>query len=149
MNKKLYVGVTYDLEKRWSEHKSKCRNYKFCSHIYNAFNKYGHDNFYMYPIQVFSDKEEALEVEKYWISYLKEQEIELYNIANGGQGRGQYTMSQSTKAQKIKSLNREKELSFPRNISRNYLRLVLERLINILRRLKEKCQKIGLVNQAH
>lgn len=46
------------------------------------------DNFTFEITQVFSSEEEAYLSEEWWISYLKEMEVQTYNIAGGGKGTG-------------------------------------------------------------
>jgi group I intron endonuclease len=38
---KVYIGQSWDIEKRWSRHKNRCHN----DHLYRAFKKYGIDHF--------------------------------------------------------------------------------------------------------
>ena len=63
-------------------------NYKGSGkYLRNAINKYGAENFKVEVIEYCETLEEQNVREKYWISYYRNQPTEMYNIANGGDGR--------------------------------------------------------------
>lgn len=91
VNGKIYVGKTVEPNKRWATHKSVARGGKdkypdkfFAVHA--AMAKYGTDNFVFNLAEYHPTDETLCESEKYWISYLKEQGIGLYNETPGGDG---------------------------------------------------------------
>lgn len=56
-----------------------------CSHFYNAIQKYGWDNFSHSIIETVTNKDEAGEREKYWISYYNSTDPNYgYNLEDGG-----------------------------------------------------------------
>lgn len=82
INHKVYIGVTKQKpESRWQNGKG----YLTCSHFYNAIQKYGWDNFSHSIIETVTNKDEAGEREKYWISYYNSTDPNYgYNLENGG-----------------------------------------------------------------
>lgn len=82
-NKKIYIGLSKDIEKRFKEHKRDLKgNYHRNRHLQNSYNKYGIENF------IFKIMEECLESqlnekEIFWINYFS-RKYEMYNIAKGG-----------------------------------------------------------------
>lgn len=80
INGKLYIGKTNDYKRRIQRHKHNSENQP----LNRAIKKYGTSNFYFQEFQYFSSEEECYEMERYWIQYLKDQNINLYNIAEGG-----------------------------------------------------------------
>ena len=90
VNNKVYIGQTNrSLEIRWREHKSRAGCH-YTSHLYNAMDKYGIDNF------IFEGIEEATEGhlderERFWISYYDSSNPQKgYNLTIGGQGKRNY-----------------------------------------------------------
>lgn len=83
-NYKCYIGITQDLKERCQAHKkAKCNTY-----FHKAIKKYGYDNFYFDVLDDSSKSRlELKEKEIYWISYFKDNGIELYNLTSGGDGR--------------------------------------------------------------
>lgn len=57
-------------------------------HLHKSINKYGIENFKYGIFAYYSNEDEAYEAEEFWINYLMEQGIVLYNTAIGGR-RGQ------------------------------------------------------------
>jgi group I intron endonuclease len=91
LNGKIYIGKTINYTKRWITHKSVAKGGKakypekyFALHT--AITKYGSNNFEFNLIEHCADNISANESEKYWISYLKEFGIKLYNETLGGDG---------------------------------------------------------------
>lgn len=87
----MYVGKAVNPKNRWKAHKSVSRKGKekyptkyFAVHA--ALAKYGIDNFEFVVGEHYSTNESVCEAEKYWISYLKEFGISLYNLTLGGDG---------------------------------------------------------------
>ena len=82
VNKKLYIGITSDIRKRW-----KPTSYKLCKYFYNAIQKYGWKNFEHIIIIDNLSYEMACECEKYLIrKYNCTNDNYGYNIAKGGSG---------------------------------------------------------------
>ena len=86
LNHKRYVGSSAGkLNLRWAEHKYMLKNNKHRNpHLQASWNKYGHDAF-AFIILENTTSESALEAEKKWYEYFKQQGFELYNIKPGGQ----------------------------------------------------------------
>jgi group I intron endonuclease len=90
LNGKVYVGKSGDIEERIKEHlyyakvKEKAANHYQALH--KAMNKYGVENFEFNIVQYCEDNKDASQWEIYWIAYLKEQGVKLYNISSGGEG---------------------------------------------------------------
>ena len=73
VNKKIYVGSSYDLKERWHRHSTDLRTNKHGnSYLQNSWNKYGEDNFKFVYIELFefTTKEYLLSREQYWIDTL-------------------------------------------------------------------------------
>lgn len=97
INGKIYIGKTKKgLKKRILTHKA---DWKFAAKVgdaskplYNAFSKYGFENFSWEVIDTAETEKELNEKEKYWINELKSSVIfENYNIGDGGEGGDNFT----------------------------------------------------------
>lgn len=82
INYKVYIGISKDVKQRWA---SKGKNYKSCPKIFNAFKKYGWNNFTHVILFDGMTKEEALQKEEMWVKVAKLAGIS-YNITDGGEG---------------------------------------------------------------
>lgn len=85
INKKVYIGQTVNtVEQRFIEHKSqyKAGRYSSSRPLYNAFEKYGIDNFIIEEIEQIPN-DLLNEREKYWIKYYNSY-YEGYNATLGG-----------------------------------------------------------------
>lgn len=83
---KIYVGQTINPTERWWKHQNEAKKIDtlpYKSHLYNAMNKYGVDNFLFEVIEE-CDCEILDERERYWINQLNTLEPYGYNICNGG-----------------------------------------------------------------
>ena len=97
INNKVYIGQTCrDLQTRWREHKSRAEN-KYNTHLYNAIEKYGHENFIIEEIErVEMDRLDEREI--YWIAYYDANNPQKgYNLTIGGQGKKNYRTSEIRK----------------------------------------------------
>lgn len=84
---KLYVGITKnDPTKRWQRHRATARSNdsRKMKYLHYAMNAVGENNFIFNVIQIFSSFEECLHAEHDWITYLKSQNLKLYNMTEGG-----------------------------------------------------------------
>lgn len=85
LNGKIYIGKSKvsTRRNRWTEHiwmsKQNPKIYRFTSIDY-AIKKYGSNNFEFRIIKYFSTEIEALLEENYWINYLLEAKIKIYNF---------------------------------------------------------------------
>lgn len=87
LNGKLYIGITNNIKRRWSEHKKKSKKITEKSYpIHQALAKYGISNFVFKNIENTSTLDEANIKEMQWIKLLKENNYQLYNQTNGGDG---------------------------------------------------------------
>lgn len=81
INNKYYIGMTkQSLQKRFSQHKESAKTKT--TYLYNAFNKYGSNNFIIELITEFKTKEECCAAEILYIST----NLNGYNLATGGEG---------------------------------------------------------------
>lgn len=80
-----YIGLSIDIERRWKTHQRDLRNNKHeNSHLQNAYNKYGVNNF-KYSIIEECSSEDLKTREKYWIHFYNSKE-KGYNMSDGGDG---------------------------------------------------------------
>lgn len=111
INGKIYIGKSSerrDKNARWIEHCRDARKNRTKMPIHRAMKKYGIDNFKYTIFETFSTEFEAMESEKYWIQYLRSQNVELYNISDGGEGWGSYKRGPRTKEHSAKLKNFQK-----------------------------------------
>lgn len=88
INSKRYVGkTTTTIEERWREH-CKDSQKKSCNKrpLYNAFNKYGIENFIIEELEHIEDNSLLSEKEIYWIKELETYGSKGYNASKGGDG---------------------------------------------------------------
>ena len=87
INKKIYIGQTSGtIGHRFSQHKYKKHNKH--SHLYNAFDKYGRDQFYIELLMKDLNLEQANFWEEYYIKIFDSCNRERgYNIMKGGENR--------------------------------------------------------------
>lgn len=70
-NRKIYIGQSTNMKKRWSNHRYKLkRNEHYATRLQSAWNKYGEDSFRFFVIEQ-TTKAKAYERELYWIKKLK------------------------------------------------------------------------------
>ena len=82
INNKIYIGKRKgDFDKNY---------YGSGKYLKNALNKYGKENFSIEVIDICKTLEEQNEKEKYWISYYRNNNYEMYNISKGGDGGDTY-----------------------------------------------------------
>jgi group I intron endonuclease len=81
VNQKVYIGFTEDIERRWKQHRIDMKKGK--RPLYQAFRKYGLENFSFEVIFNSDDKEKTLLME---IHYIKEYDSTRkgYNLQEGG-----------------------------------------------------------------
>lgn len=78
ISKKVYVGSTVDIERRFRKHKSELKKNKHrCSEMLKDFNLYGFESFKLVILEKV-EKEKLLEREQYWFEILKNKN-EMYN----------------------------------------------------------------------
>lgn len=81
INNKCYIGCSKNIEQRWKQHK---RIPKIKTSLYNAFRKYGINNFKFEIVELCLESELS-EKEKYWINYYNSYNNG-YNETLGGEG---------------------------------------------------------------
>lgn len=109
INKKKYIGRTYNFEKRKNSHFSDLRNGDHDNkHLQNSFNKYSEDNF-LFEIIEYCEKENCETLEQKYIDAAKKDWINYYNIAENASG-GSGPCSEETK-KKISEANKGKVCS--------------------------------------
>lgn len=71
INNKIYIGSATDLIKRRDSHLSYLRNNKHsCEHLQRAWNKYGKENFKIYVLEIFENRNILCEREQYYLDIL-------------------------------------------------------------------------------
>ena len=107
INQKLYVGLTInDAETRFKKHISMIYS-NGCSALYEAFKKYGVENFIVETICFSSNKKELMSLEKHYISELNTVSPNGYNLTSGGENckvtdETKKKISKALKGRKIK-----------------------------------------------
>ena len=95
LNNKMYIGQSINIYERWRHHKIQLRHDKHHnSHLQNAWNKYGEQNFQFVIIEECS--ESVLDVrEIYYITkyntFVHSKNAKGYNLSIGGEGIGIFT----------------------------------------------------------
>lgn len=96
INGKLYIEKTSNsIQERWAEHKRDSQRER-CEKrpLYDAFNKYGIDNFQIEKIEEVENDDIACEREAYWIeqlrTYIGFEDCNGYNATLGGDSRRLY-----------------------------------------------------------
>ena len=96
INGKLYIGKTSNsIQERWAEHKHDSQRQR-CEKrpLYDAFNKYGIDNFQIEKIEEVENDDIACKREAYWIeqlrTYIGFEDCNGYNATLGGDSRRLY-----------------------------------------------------------
>lgn len=84
ITKKVYIGQSTDIEKRWKDHINNYKTSRYNYAIYRAMNKYGIENF-SFEILEECDINQLSIREKYWIQYFDSYNNG-YNMTVGGDG---------------------------------------------------------------
>lgn len=86
INNTIYIGKSVDINRRFIRHKSELnKNCHKNLHLQRAYNKYGKDNF-EFGVIVQCDKQDLNKLEIYYIQEARNNNQNLYNITNGGDG---------------------------------------------------------------
>ena len=117
INGKSYIGQTTDYQRRFREHRNKGYGEEPNKPLYNAFDKYGIDNF---DFEVIEDLTENYnEREKYWIQYYNTLLPNGYNIEPGGEEpplnigeKSPYAEHTKQQIEEIKELLKNTDISF-------------------------------------
>ena len=88
-NNKLYVGLSENINRRFSEHCKPCTRWK--SIISNSITKYGRENFELIYLEKCDSLDEANKREIYWIKTLNTLSPNGYNLRKGGRAGGSPT----------------------------------------------------------
>ena len=93
INNKIYIGQThYSIKERWRQHKyvaSHPEHVSYNSPLYQAFRKYGLENFILEPVEECAE-EKLDDREIYWINYYNSYGTNGYNATLGGKGNRIY-----------------------------------------------------------
>lgn len=117
INGKSYIGQTTNYQRRFREHRNKGYGEEPNKPLYNAFDKYGIDNF---DFEVIEDLTENYnEREKYWIQYYNTLLPNGYNIEPGGEEpplnigeKSPYAEHTKQQIEEIKELLKNTDISF-------------------------------------
>jgi group I intron endonuclease len=90
---KCYIGQTWDIKRRYREHKNHKKQLKICSKFYCAMQKYGFESFIFDIIDYGYSETELNEKEKYYIHSFNSVE-DGYNLTEGGES---FKLSEETK----------------------------------------------------
>ena len=96
INGKMYIGKTIcSIEKRWEEHLKASRQEYKNRPLYDAFKKYGINNFKIEILEEVVEEDEELNIkEKYWIdklrTYIGFKDCNGYNATLGGDGYSRF-----------------------------------------------------------
>lgn len=90
INGNVYIGETFNIERRFEEHKNELlSNIHHNINLQRDFNKYGFSNFNFSVIQEYTDKDKSvitqsrlIILEDLWMKRYKDNGIKLYNIEN-------------------------------------------------------------------
>lgn len=83
MNGKVYIGqTTKTLELRWKQH---CNAKSCCTHLKNAIQKYGAENFTVEQIDIACTQSELNSKECFWIKHYNSVAPNGYNLTTGGE----------------------------------------------------------------
>lgn len=107
LNDKIYIG------KKKGEFTEKYKGSG--KYLKNAINKYGIENFIVEIIEYCETLEEQNEKEKYWITYYRNQNVEMYNISDGGDGGN--TFAELADIDRQKRIQKLKENSYFANLT--------------------------------
>lgn len=107
INGRVYIGQTVtSLARRWSQHSTSKKN----SPMYNAFRKYGAENFAIETICTALSPEHLNELEQYFIKEYNSLIPNGYNLTSGGDSaftRSEHTKKLQSKAMKGHSVSQE------------------------------------------
>lgn len=117
INGKSYIGQTTDYQRRFREHRNKGYGEEPNKPLYNAFDKYGVNNF---DFEVIEDLTENYnEREKYWIQYYNTLLPNGYNVEPGGEEpplntgeNSPYAEHTKQQIEEIKELLKNTDISF-------------------------------------
>lgn len=109
INNKIYIGQTKDYKRRFREHKNQMSGNASGKYLYNAFNKYGIDNF---SFEIIEETKNPNIRENYWINFYQSNNPNKgYNYLYAGKEHPHYKELTEDKVLKIKKLLSETELS--------------------------------------
>lgn len=95
VNGKKYIGMSTELNKRWSNHKSSLSNGTHINdHLQNSWNKYGKENFEFKILEDNIKEENLADREIYWIDFYDTFEGEGYNLTKGGESLNGYIFTE-------------------------------------------------------
>jgi group I intron endonuclease len=110
INGKAYIGKANDIKRRWGKHRDAARDGSD-GLLYRAMRKHGIENFQIRVIDEADDESYVLNtLEPMWISRLRNEGVELYNLTNGGDGIPGLIHSEETK-RKMSESQRGKKMS--------------------------------------
>lgn len=106
INKKIYIGSSCYIKRRWSEHKSDLNNNSHCNkHLQRAWNKYGEESFSFEIICHTLHNSHLLAVEQFYLDILTPQ---YNNLLIAGSPLGMKRPSEAIEATRLKNLGRKR-----------------------------------------
>lgn len=129
INGKMYIGQSIDIERRWKEHRNFNNNKEKNKPLYNAFKKYGINNF-VFEVETICNEEELDDLETYYISfyntYVHSENSNGYNITLGGSGSRGYVASEETKIKISNSTKGENHYNYGKHLSEEHKKKLSE-----------------------
>lgn len=93
INQKKYIGLSNNIKRRFSEHKSSLKNANKNNVLYKAFKKYGLENFNFKILELVENIDELASREVFWIKKIKPE----YNMNKGGLGNLGHVVSEDVR----------------------------------------------------
>jgi group I intron endonuclease len=103
VNGKIYIGKTFNIEKRWAKHLETAANpqRRSYSYIHKSINKYGVENFKIEIIEIDLSMEQVSERERLWIKELNSKDPNIgMNLTDGGEGTAGLKWSEESRDKK-------------------------------------------------
>lgn len=109
INNKCYIGKSENIENRFKHHLVDLRKGNhYNNHLQKSYNKYGEDNF-IFDILEECNLNELDTKEIYWIKYYRDNNFDLYNICDGGEGGRMPDYIVEANKEKISKANKGKD----------------------------------------
>lgn len=119
----IYVGSTYSLGIRKSQHFSNLRKNRHCNkYLQNSFNKYGEENFVFDVVQIVDKIEDLIFYEQKWINltrcYIKEFGYNLCEIAD--RPSVNQVFSKESRRKQAEAISGEKHYAYNKGFSKKH-----------------------------
>ena len=111
VNEMIYIGQSYNIHKRWNEHKYDLRtNIHHNQKLQNAWNKYGEKNFLFFVVEK-CNQDIINDREIFWISYYDSSNRNVgYNLSIGGEYSSQGSVWSDEMKENASKIRKPKKL---------------------------------------